>query len=59
MGLKALHKLANDLRQLAADAEHPHFRLDPMAARNFADRADALAEMILEEITDEQMEKAA
>ena len=59
MALKALHKLADDLRQLAADAEHPDYKLDPMAARNFADRADALAEMILIGITDEQMEQAA
>lgn len=53
--MKALHKLAADLRTLAEHATHPDFTLDPMEARNLADRADALAEMILLGITDEQM----
>jgi len=58
MGLKALHKLAADMRKRADEVES----YDPEQAdalRRFADRTDAQGEMILIGITDEQMERAA
>lgn len=58
MGLKALHKLASDMRKRADDVEK-HDAEQADALRRFADRTRAQAEMILLEITDEQMEQAA
>lgn len=57
--MKSLRQIANALRAIADDAEHPEYRVDPLELDNLADRIDAQAEQILIGITEEQMEKVA